>query len=186
LTDTKVRLDSEEPHVPVYAHPIAVKTATHREAIARLHDQLKNPDNVAIFSTSVASTLVVLPVLAATGLFFPQLADEGRVPLGAFVALGGLLGFTLYYPDRDLWFLGVLPGLIAGPFAFFSTMYYTTHRETLHTGEFLIPLALGVTPAFALYYALLRLVAVKRLKCEVDPDEQRLQLLADGSPRRDT
>jgi hypothetical protein len=99
-----------------------------------------------------------VPALAMAGFEkFRDMVPELGVPVWiAISAAGGGLAMALFYPEFKYWYLGVLPGLVAGPLAMLCTYWYGQYREKLYIFEIPLPFLVGILPSVTVYYYTLR------------------------------
>ncbi len=107
----------------------------------------------------IISLTTVVPSLMVTG-FFPGATLTREA--GTLIALvGGAVAGAIANPKVRFSPKGMLVGLVYGLGTLWATIFYTQARTSIIKIELIIPLALGLIPAFAVYYLLSRVFQTK-------------------------
>ncbi len=138
-------------------HPRPESPQTYRVAGDVLNDVWANLSDLRTWGQVVAWALLLgttfIPVMALWGADRLK-PDEPLLPFCvAISAIGGIVGMPLLYPKKGYWLPGILAGPLFGPGVFLS--FWLLAGTVMNKFIFLVLMALGGAPSFALYVFLL-------------------------------
>jgi len=143
------------------------KAALREQAVEVFSERVRDGDQFSKLMAAIGMCTMVFPALSQTGFFFELPESISQSMLLVISAIGSMAIFCLYYPDRTLWYVGILAGLITGPCVFTATVLYTENRESIWTLELVFVGLIAAAPGMILWYVPLRFLAVRRLEQEL-------------------
>ncbi|MGI6496835.1 MAG: hypothetical protein ACOX5G_12285 [Kiritimatiellia bacterium] len=131
-------------------------------ARALFSESFKNTDRISM----VASIIAVGVLLLSNPLMFDWIDPLLRILLSTF---GGVLAFCLYYRDRRFWYMGILPGIFAGPTLLYASLAYISHAcsyRDIYNIEIILVFGFVGLLFWCLWYYPLRFVATWKIRNE--------------------
>lgn len=133
---------------------------TRTVQLDELHHQLAPNTRWQQISLGLFAFLTSIPAIELNG-FGDLLPHKSLAAWAVICALFGALFGALYYPDRRWWAVGVLPGALMGLLSLGAVYYYTQSRHEVFSAELFLIALIAMLPGMALYYVLMRALALE-------------------------
>lgn len=108
------------------------------------------------FVLALVSITAVLPALSLAG-FTPMSIFSSLGTVTLISAIAGAIGGMLYMPNEKISWRGIIFGLLLNLGILYAIVFYAQSRQSIFKIELVIPIILGIIPAFGVNAVLSRL-----------------------------